>query len=444
MPQSEEDLRTNLKTSWLSKCLENILCDFLLPFIEPFLDPGQCGGLKKSSITHYLVKLLNFVHTTLDKRTPHSAVFCSEDLSKAYNRGSHNLVIEDLHSMHAPGWTLSIVCSYLSGRSLVLSHQGSRSSEKPLPGGFGAGTLLGGLLFIVKFNGACLRPPIPRPISGNTGRQFKYIDDSCQVASVNLKVSLEPDPILRPRPLNYNERTQMRLKPEENVLQQELIKFEAFALQNKLVINSSKCSVMYFSRSKKYAFPPEFSIGTTQVLEVKKVQRILGIQVQDDMRWNSQVEEMVRKATRTTWVLRRMRSFGVDQASLVAYWKAEGRVHLELACPVWHSGLTTQQSRDLDRAQRVAMAAITGRWEPSHSRQRLDLGLEQLSARRTQLCATFAQRTARDSRHMDIFTQSGAPVRPGKAARPYREPFCRTGAHFNSAVPYLTRLLNGN
>ena len=189
------------------------------------LDPGQCGGLKKSSITHYLVKLLNFVHTTLDKRTPHSAVFCSEDLSKAYNRGSHNLVIEDLHSMHAPGWTLSIVCSYLSGRSLVLSHQGSRSSEKPLPGGFGAGTLLGGLLFIVKFNGACLRPPIPRPISGNTGRQFKYIDDSCQVASVNLKVSLEPDPILRPRPLNYNERTLMRLKAEENVLQQELIKF---------------------------------------------------------------------------------------------------------------------------------------------------------------------------------------------------------------------------
>ena len=170
---------------------------------------------------------------------------------------------------------------------------------------------------------------------------------------------------------------------------------------------------MYFSRSKKYAFPPEFSIGTTQVLEVKKVQRILGIQVQDDMRWNSQVEEMVRKATRTTWVLRRMRSFGVDQASLVAYWKAEGRVHLELACPVWHSGLTTQQSRDLDRAQRVAMAAITGRWEPSHSRQRLDLGLEQLSARRTQLCATFAQRTARDSRHTVMFTAVQTNTRRG-------------------------------
>ena len=182
-------------------------------------------------------------------------------------------------------------------------------------------------MFIVKFNGACLRPPIPRPISGNTSQQFKYIDDSCQVASVNMKVSLEPDPVVRPRPFNYYERTEMRLKPEENVLQQQLNLFENFTLQNKLVINSSKCFVMYFSRSKSYAFPPEFSIGDTQVLEVKKTHRILGIQVQDDMRWQAQVDEMVRRATKTTWVLRRMRALGVDQGSLVAYWKAEGRVH---------------------------------------------------------------------------------------------------------------------
>ena len=246
----------------------------------------------------------------------------------------------------------------------------------------------------------------------------------------------------RPRPHNYYERTQMRIKPEENVLQQQLNSFENFTIRNKLIINSSKCFVMCFSRSKSYAFPPEFSIGDKQVLEVKKVHRILGIQVQDDMRWQAQVDEMVRRATRTTWVLRRMRALGVDQATLVTYWKAEGRVHLELACPVWHSGLTNQQSRDLDRAQRVAMAAITGRWEPSHSRQRRDLGLEQLAARRTKLCATWAERTATDSRHKDIFTLSGAPVRLGKAARSYREPFCRTAAHFNSAVPYLTRLLN--
>jgi hypothetical protein len=235
---SEEDLRTISKTAWLSKCLENILGDHIIPIIDSSLDPGQCGGLKKSSISHYLIKLLDFVHCTLDKRTPHSAVICTEDLSKAYNRGSHKLVVEDLYAMHVPGWILVLICSYLTGRSLVLSYQGARSSERSLPGGFGAGTWLGGLLFIVKFNGACIRPPIPRPISGNTGKQVKYIDDSSQAASINLRVSLEPDPTPRQRPLNFHERTEMRLKMEENILQQELNKFQEFAIENKLVINS--------------------------------------------------------------------------------------------------------------------------------------------------------------------------------------------------------------
>ena len=54
---------------------------------------------------------------------------------------------------------------------------------------------------------------------------------------------------------------------------------------------------------------------------------------------------MVRRAAQTTWVLRRMRSLGVDQDTLVNYWKAEGRVHLELACPVWNSSRPVSRPR---------------------------------------------------------------------------------------------------
>ena len=152
---------------------------------------------------------------------------------------------------------------------------------------------------------------------------------------------------------------------------------------------------------------------------------------------------MVRRATVTTWVIRRMRSLGVDQDTLVTFWKAEGRIHLELACPVWSSSITAAQSQDLERAQRMAMAAIAGRWEPSHTRQLLDLGLERLAPRRLRLCKVWAQRTAQESRHKDIFTPSGARPRPGKHVQLYRTPQTRTVAHYNSAVPYLTRLLNG-
>ena len=274
--------------------------------------------------------------------------------------------------------------------------------------------------------------------------QWKYNDESTQAASVNLKLSLEPDLLMRPKPLNYHESTRMRIKGEENILPQELEKFPEFALKNKLVINSKKCYSMLFTRSRNYAFPPEFSVGNKKVLEVKKTLRILGVLLQDDTKWQAQVEEMVRQATNTIWVLRRMRSLGVDQKTLVAYWKSEGRVHLELACPVWHSGLTIAQSQALDRAQRVAMAAITGRWEPSHTSQLDQLGLERLQPRRVRLCRTFAERTARDSRHTDLFMPTGFGERAGKHTVRYRESLSRTATHCNSAVPYLTRLLNSS
>ena len=103
------------------------------------------------------------------------------------------------------------------------------------------------------------------------------------------------------------------------------------------MINKAKCYVMMFSRSRKFDFPPEFSIQESGILEVKNSHKILGIIVQDDLKWEAQVQEMARKATKTTWVIRRMRALGVSEETLVHYWKTEGRVHLEASCTVWHS-----------------------------------------------------------------------------------------------------------
>jgi hypothetical protein len=274
--------------------------------------------------------------------------------------------------------------------------------------------------------------------------QVKFVDDLNQIASVDLKKSLIPDPVSRPKPLSFHERTEMILIPEENVLQTELQKFHEFTVSNKLIINRKKCYVMKFSRSKNYDFPAELTIGGSDLLEVKTQHRILGIIVQDDLRWQAQCEEMVRRATSCTWAIRRMRAMGVPQHTLVEYWKSEGRVLLEYGCPVWHSGLTAAQSHSLDRAQRVAMAAITGRWEPSHTRQLDELGLDRLSLRRIRLCERFAKRTATSSRHMDMFIPIETLQRTAKHSKKFRECATRTQNYYNSALPYLTRLLNNS
>ena len=83
-----------------------------------------------------------------------------------------------------------------------MKYNGEYSSRKLLPGGGPQGAYLGGLIFIVKYNGAFLRPPIPRNVIGivtkSKSEKVKYVDDRSVAVSVNLKSSLIPDPVLRP------------------------------------------------------------------------------------------------------------------------------------------------------------------------------------------------------------------------------------------------------
>ena len=437
MVKDENDVRSISKTSFLSKTFENILGDWLLPIVDPYLDPSQCGGLKNTSVNHYLVKLLNFIHTAVDQPTPTAVVMAALDLSKAYNRGD-SMVVEDLYDMHVPGWLLAIICSYLSNRKMVLKYQQATSSERNLPGGYGAGTWLGGFLFIIKFNGICLRPPIPRPVSGNKGIQLKYIDDATKAATVNLRKSLIPDTQNRSFPLNFHERTQMAIKHEENVLQHELDRFAEETARNNLVLNEKKTVIMLFNFARELAFPPEFFVGG-KMLEVKSEMKILGCMIQNNLKWDAHINYVIKKASKSIWRLRRMKQLGVDNATLATFWKSEGRVHLEANCPVWAGAITQRQSRALTRVQRKAVATIT---EKEYSRGRVELNLEVLPDRRLKLAQKFAEKTVKKSRHKDTFEKLPNPPNTRRGKNIWKEPISRTTRHKKSPVPFLTRLLN--
>ena len=133
-PENEDDLRNLAKTNFFSKVYESFIAYWLLPIITPYLDPGQCG-LKGFSITHYLIKLLHFIQSTLDMKKPQAVLAACIDLSKAFNRIDHSLLIQDLYDMRTPGWLLKIVISYLSDRSMYITYNNSKSSQKKLPGG---------------------------------------------------------------------------------------------------------------------------------------------------------------------------------------------------------------------------------------------------------------------------------------------------------------------
>ena len=90
----------------------------------------------------------------------------------------------------------------------------------------------------------------------------------------------------------------MVLKPEENIVQQELDRFYQFSTQNKFVISKSKCYTMVFTTSRKYGFPPEFTLGDSEFLEERQEATILGVRISSSLSWESQVQSMVAKATK--------------------------------------------------------------------------------------------------------------------------------------------------
>ena len=443
-PLSEDDTRNIASTAYLSKQYESFIGDWIFPYIEPFLDPGQCGGLKGSSITHYLVRLLHFVHSFLDLKQPHAVLLALVDLEKAFNRVSHQLVIEDLANMHVPGWLLLILISYLTERSMYMRYKGESSSRKLLPGSSPQGAFLGILLFIIIFNGALLRPAIPRPNSLN----LKYIDDLSMLEAFKLKTSLVMDPVDRVKPLTFNERTGQILPRENNTLQHQLNCLENFASQKLLKIKEKKTNLMKFNFSHNHDFPPEVTInGFRDQLEVIHETKLLGIMLTDDLKWAANCEYLCKKAYSKMWTLRRMKVLDVEPLVILDVYVKEIRSVLELAVPAWHSGLTTKQSADIERVQKVAVNIIlsdcnSGKSEFSYNMALVVLDLEPLEVRRENLCLTFAKKTLK-SRHSDMFMTNGSQ-HDTRDKLSFYENKSNTRRYFNSPLNYLTRLLNNS
>ena len=65
---------------------------------------------------------------------------------------------------------------------------------------------------------------------------------------------------------------------------------------------------------------------------------------------------------------------------------------LELAVPVWHSGLTKQESDNIERIQRIAMQIILQERYTNYAQACLTFNAQTLQKRRVKLCSTFAYR----------------------------------------------------
>ena len=141
--------------------LDNSLCGVRLVsrrlwnhsiFVGSQLEWGQYGGIKGSSISHYLINFINFILFYQDLAVPHAVLAVMIDFSKAFNRINHNIIITILSDMGVPGCLLNNVIGFLTDCELIVRYKGGCSSRKAMPGGGVQVTKIGLSLFLILIN----------------------------------------------------------------------------------------------------------------------------------------------------------------------------------------------------------------------------------------------------------------------------------------------------
>ena len=179
-------------------------------------------------------------------------------------------------------------------------------------------------------------------------------------------------------------------------------------------------------------------------LKFVKFAKILGIWLQDDLKWEKQTKEMLKKANSRMYMLRNLKRFGFTSDELAVIYKGYVRPLLEYGDVVWGSSLTCDQGTTLEKVQRRACKIMLGKKYSSYTDAVEKCGLDTLSERRKNHSKKFAKSLPDCNRTSTLMP----PTRQSVHGRELRNSNsisllpCRTERFRKSPIPYFTDLLN--
>ena len=112
--------------------------------------------------------------------------------------------------------------------------------------------------------------------------------------------------------------------------------------------------------SKRYDFTPQLHFPICETFEVIYETKLLGITITSNLSWSRHIEDICRWATKKLWVLVRFKSLGGTRDQLLTMYHTRIRSTQEFIALVFHSGLTLDQSRQLELIQKNALVIILG------------------------------------------------------------------------------------
>ena len=271
---------------------------------------------------------------------------------------------------------------------------------------------------------------------------LKYVDDLTMAEAINLPEQLVKVPAsLRPQPDCFHARTGHSLPAQNSKVFKQLVKTQSQAEQNQMKLNFKKTKLITFNPCRTIDFMPEISIDGNE-LEVVDEIRLLGIILRSDMKWISNTKNMIQKANKRLWILRRLKSLGAGTDDLVEVYTKQIRCVLELAVPAWQGGISQAERTDLERVQKSASHIILGDLYTSYKCALKDLNLDSLESRRNKLTLKFALTSEKNQKFKSWFKTATKSVYTRSKLMKYFDVKANHNRFERSPLSFITKMLN--
>ncbi|CAB3381625.1 Hypothetical predicted protein [Cloeon dipterum] len=315
-------------TSLVGKVMERILRDQLTEFLEAkdIFPASQHGFRARRSCTTLLTGLFDAWTAILDERSGSHVHAILLDLSKAFDRVPHGRLLSKLQHYGVGGDVLRWLECFLTGRTQHVKYGGVCSAPVEVLSGVVQGSVLGPLLFNVFI------ADLPKDISSGFEQ---YADDTTL-----WRVVTTPE--------------------DADALQNDLDRVYIWCENNGMLLNQRKSYAMDITRARAPLYF-EYTVNGAPIEYVNK-QRLLGVQISSDLRWDVQTDAVRAKAARVlSFAARNLRGC-TQRVKRVAYLSLIKPI-LTFGLPAWHP--TTQaNTTKLERVQRRALRFIHGRRPP--------------------------------------------------------------------------------
>ena len=269
----------------ISKIFENVMAAQLVDYFTTnnLFCIQQFGFRPGHSTELAALRLANHLITEMDNCKVPTNIYI--DLSKAFDTLNFDILLKKLEHYGINESAKRLIHSYLTDRLQYVEFNSYKSTYLPISTGVPQGSVLGPLLFFIYINDL--------PLMSNIFSMLMYADDTTLYCNIDQYVN-------------------------EDVINVELAKLSEWLGANKLALNISKTKFMVFHTSNRAVQYPNLKINNTDVEHVFEF-NFLGVMFNSQMNWNTHINYIASKISRTVGTLYRLKDIYPQSVLLTLY-----------------------------------------------------------------------------------------------------------------------------